>query len=162
MGPRQIWGDLCRIAQGTVACVRYLRSQETIDVALGMFEAASSAVVVSRPCRYMVRLVNVSEKVCDVKMAVEVSSATPADSAAKPCARFAKQCSIPAKCATAIEFHYDWCSTVMVTIDRVASPPDEFWVGAIKPQQRYRLSAILSDHTGKRLDKLVIYQELQG
>jgi hypothetical protein len=162
MGPRQLWGDLCRIAQGTVAFVRYLRSRETIDVALGMFEAASSAVVVSVPCRYRVRLVNVSEKVCDVKMAVEISSGTPAHSAAKPCARFAKQCSIPANCATEIEFHYDWGSAVMVTIDHVASPPDEFWLGEIKPQQRYRLSAILSDHTGKHLDQLVIYQELQG
>jgi hypothetical protein len=162
MGPRQIWRDVCRIAQGTIAFGRYLRSRETIEVAFGMFEAASSAAVVGRTCRYMVRLVNVSEKVCDVKVAIEVCSVTRENGAAKPCARFAKECSIPAKCATAVEFQYDWGSTVLVTIDHAVSPPDEFWLGQIRPQQRYSLSATLSDYTGKRLDQLVIYQELQG
>ena len=47
-------------------------------------------------------------------------------------------------------------------VDKVASPPDECWVGEIKTLQRYVVSAILSDHTGKHLDKLDIYQELQG
>ena len=62
MGPRLVWRDLCRTVQGAVAFVRYLRSQETIDIALGVFEAASSTVMVGQPCRYVIRIANVQRE----------------------------------------------------------------------------------------------------
>ena len=162
MGPRLVSQDLCRTVRGIAVFVRYLRSQETIDIALGVLEADSSAVRVGRPCRYVIRIANVSERVWDVKLTLEISSSTPANPAVKPCARFGKHCSVPASRATAIEFHYDWRSTVAVTVDQVASLPDECWVGEIKALQPYIVSAILADHNGKQLDKLEIYQELKG
>ena len=65
-------GHIAPSVQGAVAFIRYLRSPETIDIALGLFEAASSAVVVGQPCRYVIRIANVSEKVWDVKLTVEI------------------------------------------------------------------------------------------
>ena len=162
MGPRLVWRDLCRTVQGAVAFVRYLRSPETIDTALGLFEAASSTVMVGQSCRYVIRIANVHARVWDVTLILEISPITPANPAAKPSVRFATHCAILPSRATEIEFHYDWRSTVAVTVDKVASPPDECWVGEIKKLQRYVVSAILSDHTGKYLDQLDIYQELQG
>jgi hypothetical protein len=162
MGPRLVWRDLRRTVQGAVAFLRYLRSPETINIALGLFEAASSAVVVGQPCRYVIRIANVSEKVWDVKLTVEISSCTPANAAAKPYASFTKHCTVLLHSATEIEFHYDWRTTSVFMVDKVASFPDEFWMGEIKTLQRYVVSAILCDHTGKHLDKLDIYQELQG
>jgi hypothetical protein len=162
MGPRLVWRDLCRCVRGIVAFRRYLRSPDTVDIALGMFEAASSAVMVGRPCRYIVRIANVGEKVQDVQLIVEISSSSPAHSAATPCMRFATHCSIPANRATEIVFHYDWRSAVAVMVDNVASRTDTCWAGEFKTQQPYVVSAILADHTGKRLDRLTIYQELRG
>jgi hypothetical protein len=162
MGPQQIRRDLCKIVHGALTFTRYLRSQETIDIALGMFEAASSTVMVGRPCRYVVRIANVSEKVWDVKLTVEISSCTLANAAAKPSASFTKHCTVLLHSATEIEFHYDWRTTAVFMVDKMASSPDEFRMGEIKNVQRYVVSAILCDHTGKHLDKLDIYQELQG
>jgi hypothetical protein len=162
MGPRLVWRDLRRTVQGAVACVRYLRSPETIDIALGLFEAASSTVMVGQSCRYVIRIANVHARVRDVTLNLEISPITPANPAAKPSVRFAKHCAILPSRATEIEFHYDWRTTAVFMVDKVASSPDEFRMGEIKTLQRYVVSAILCDHTGKHLDKLDIYQELQG
>jgi hypothetical protein len=162
MGLRLVWRDLCRCVQGIVAFRRYLRSPDTVDIALGMFEAASSAVMIGRPCRYVVRIANVGEKVQDVQLTVEISSSSPAHSAATPFARFATHCSILPNRATEIAFHYDWRSAVAVMVDKVVSRTDACWAGEVKTQQPYLVSAILADHTGKRLDRLAIYQELRG
>jgi hypothetical protein len=162
MGSRLVWRDLRRTVQGIAVFVRYLRSRETVDIALGVFEAASSAVVVGQPCRYGIRITNVSEKAWDVTLTVEISSSAPANSPAQPSACFAKHCAILPRRATEIEFHYDWHTTAVFMVDQVASPPDEFRMGEIKTVRRYVMSAILSDHTGKHLDKLEIYQELKG
>src|SRR5262245_21723581 len=161
MGPRQIRRDLCKIAHGAITFTRYLRSQETIDIALGVFEAASSTVVVGRPCRYVLRIANVSEKVWEVKLTFQMSSIRAAQIPAQPLASFAKRCSILPRRATEIECYYDWRTTAVFAVDSVASPPDDSWTGEIKTLQRYRVSAILCDHTGEHLDTLDIYQELQ-
>lgn len=162
MGPRLVWRDLCRTVRGISTFARHLRSREIIDIALGVFEATASAVMVGQPCHYVIRIANDSEKVWDVILALEVSANTPANSAAKPSARFAKHCLILPSRATEIEFHYDWHSTAMFMIDQVASPPDQCWGGKIKTLQLYSVSAILCDRTGKHLDKLEIFQELKG
>jgi hypothetical protein len=162
MGPRLVWRDLRRTVQGAVAFVRYLRSPETIDIALGLFEAASSTVMVGQSCRYVIRIANVHARVWDVTLILEIFPMTLANPAAQPSVRFAKHCAILPSRATEIEFHYDWRSTVTVMIDHVTSSPDIFSRGEIMTGQRYRVSAILSDHTGKHLDQLYIYQELQG
>jgi hypothetical protein len=161
MGPRQIGRDLCKIVHGAIALTRYLRSHETIDIALGMFEAASSTVMVGRPCRYVVRIANVSARVCEVKLTFQLFSIRATQIPAQPFASFAKHCSIPPRHATEIACYYDWRTTAVFMVDSVASPPDESWTGEIKTLQRYRVSAILCDHTGEHLDTLDIYQELQ-
>ena len=162
MGPRLIWRDLCRTVQGAVAFIRYVRSRDTIDIALGVFEAASAAVVVGQPCRYVIRIANVSEKVWDVKLTVEISSCTPANASAKPSASFTRHCTVLLHSATEIEFHYDWRTTTVFMVDKVASSPDEFRMGEIKTGQRYVVSAILCDHTGKHLDKLTFISSCRG
>jgi hypothetical protein len=162
MGPRLVWRDLRRTVQGAVAFVRYLRSPETIAIALGLFEAASSTVMVGQSSRYVIRIANVHARVWDVTLSLEISPLTPANPAAQPSVRVAKHCAILPRRATEIEFHYDWRSTVTVMIDHVAFPPDIFSQGEIKTGQRYCVSAILSDRTGKHLNQLDIYQELQG
>jgi len=162
MGPRQIRRDLCKIVHGAITFTRYLRSQETIDIALGVFEAVSSTVMVGRPCRYVVRIVNVSEKVWEVKLTFQMSSIRAAQIPAQPFASFAKHCSILPRRATQIECDYDWRTTAVFMVDSVASPPDECWTGEIKTLQRCLVSAILCDHTGEHLDTLDIYQEFQG
>jgi hypothetical protein len=162
MGPRQIWRELCKTVQGAVAFKGYLRSQETIDIALGMFEASSSIVLVGRPCRYVIRIANVSGKAWDVKVTLQTSSIGAAQVAAQPSASFAKHCTMPPRCATEIECHYDWHTAAVFMVDSVVSPPDEFYIAEIKTMQRYLVRAILCDHTGEHLDTLNIYQELQG
>jgi hypothetical protein len=162
MGPLQVWRDLCRSVQGVVAFRRYLCSQDTIDVALGLFEAASSTVMAGRRCRYVVRIANVSEKVAPVQVIIQISSVTAANVPASPSVHFASHWTIPPRRAVAIECHYDWRSTAVFIVDQIASPPEKFWMGEIHTGQRYVVSAVLSDHSGKRLDQLDIYQELQG
>ena len=162
MGPRQVWRDLCRSVRGVVAFQRYLRSQDTIDVALGLFEAASSTVMAGRICRYVVRIANVSEQVAPVQVIIQMSSMTTANVPAPPAVNFASHWAIQPRRAMAIECHYDWRSTAVFIVDQMASPPEKFWMGEIKTGQRYIVSAILSDHAGKHLDQLDIYQELQG
>jgi hypothetical protein len=162
MGPRLVWQDLRRTVQGAITFTRYLRSQETIDIALGLFEAASSTSIVSRPSRYVIRIANVDASLWNVIVILEISPHTPALPAAKPSVWFAKHCAMLPSRATEIEFYYDWRSTVTFMIDHVASPPDRFSMGEIKTGQRYCVSAILSDGTGKHLDQLDIYQELRG
>jgi|SRR5882724_4413349 len=162
MGPRQIWRELCKTVQGAVAFMRYLRSQETIDIALGMFEASSSIVLVGRPCRYVIRIANVSGKVWDVKVTLQTSSIGAARVPAQPSASFAKHCTVLPRRATEIECHYDWHTAAVFMVDSAVSPPDEFCTAEILTLQRYLVSAILDDHTGEHLDTLDIYQELQG
>ena len=162
MGPRLVWRDLGRSVRGAVAFGRYLRSRDTIDIALGLFEAASSGVTVGRSCRYTIRIANISEKVWDVKLTVEISLYIKTSLAAEPCARFTKHCSILPSRATEIEFHYDWRSTVTVMVDKVTSPPDACWQRQINDPQRYIVSAILADHNGKHLDTLEILPGVAG
>jgi hypothetical protein len=162
MGPRLVWRDLCGTVRGAVAFGRYLCSQDTIDIALGMFEASSSTVMVGRPCRYVVRIANVSEKVWDVTVILQISSMRATQVRAQLSAGFAKHCTVLPRRATAIECHYDWRTASVFMVDSVVSPPDEFWIGEIKTGQHYVVSAILSARTGKYLDRLDIYQELQG
>lgn len=162
MRPQLVWRDLRGIAQGAVAFVRHLRSQETIDIALGVFEAASSTVMVGQSCRYVIRIANVSDKVWHVKVTLQMSSISEANVPAQPSARVAKQCTVLPRRTTEIECHYDWRNTAVFTVDTVASPPDRFWTGDIKILQRYLVSAILYDQTGEHLDALDIYQELKG
>ena len=162
MGLRQVWRDLCRSVRGIVAFRRYLRSQDTIDIALGLFEASSSTVMAGHLCRYVVRVANVSEQVTPVQVSIQISSMTAANLPASPAVNFASHYTIPSRRAMAIECHYDWRNTAVFMIGRMTSVPDRFWMGEIKTGQRYVVSAILSDHSGKHLDQLDIYQELQG
>jgi hypothetical protein len=148
--------------RGAVAFRRYLRSQDAIDIALGLFEAASSTIMVGRPCRYVIRIANASEQVWDVKVTLQMSPMTAAHVPAQPSGRFTTHCTVLPRRATEIECHYDWRSTVVFTIDKSPAPPDECWQRELNPPQLYVLSAILSDPTGKYLDQLDIYQELQG
>jgi hypothetical protein len=162
MGPRLIWRDICRSIRGAVAFLRYLRAQDVIDIALGRFEASSSTVMVGRPCRYAIRIANVSAKIWDVRVILQMSSIRAAQGPAQPSASFAKHCTVHPRRATEIECHYDWRTAAVFMVDSVVSTPDEFWAGEVSTLQRYLVSAILCDHTGERLDALDIYQELQG
>jgi hypothetical protein len=148
--------------RGAVAFQRYLRSQDTIDIALGLFEAASSTVMVGRSCQYVIRIANVSEKVWDVKVTLQMSSMTAANVPARPSVRFTKRYTALPRRATEIECHYDWRTTAVFTFDKRTFPPDESWQQELKPPQRYVVSAILSDPAGENLDQIDIYQELQG
>jgi hypothetical protein len=148
--------------RGAVAFQRYLRSQDTIDIALGLFEAASSTIMVGRPCQYVIRIANVSEKVWDVKVTLQMSSMTAANVPAQPSVCFSKHCTVLPRRATEIECHYDWRCTVVFMLDKSTSPPDECWQRELNFPQPYVVSAILSDSTGKYLDQLDIYQELHG
>jgi hypothetical protein len=161
VGPRRVWRDLCRSIRGAVAFQRYLRSQDTIDIALGLFEAASSTIIVGQPCRYLIRIANVSEKVWDGKVTLQMSSMTAANVPAQPSVRLTKHCTVLPRRATEIECHYDWRTAVVFMFDNSSSPPDECWQREIKTPQHYVVSAILSDPTRKHLDQLDIYQELQ-
>jgi hypothetical protein len=161
MGPLSVWQDLRRIVQGTGTLLRFLRSQETIEIALGVFEASSSAVVVGRPCRYLIRIANLSENIREVTLALEISSTPPENSPASPTASFAKHCSLPPRRAIEITWHYNWHASGVFMVDKVASPPDEICRGEIKTHQRYLVSATLCDRSGKQLDRLDIYQELK-
>jgi hypothetical protein len=160
--PLAVWRDLCKSIQGAVALRRYLHPQDTIDIALGLFEAASSTITVGRPCRYAIRIANVSERVWHVKVTLQMSSMTTANVPAQPSGQFTKHCTVLPHRATEIECHYDWRTTVVFILDKRPSPPDECWQGELKTPQRYVVSAILSDPIGKHLDQLDIYQELQG
>jgi hypothetical protein len=161
VGPQQVWRDLCKSVRGAVAFQRYLRAQDPIDIALGLFEAASFTIVTGRPCRYVIRIANISEKVTPVKVIMQISSMTAANVPAPPSANFASHCTIAPRRAMAIECHYDWRNTAVFIVDQMVSPPDQFWIGEIKIGQRYIVSAILFDNCGNHLDQLDIYQELQ-
>jgi hypothetical protein len=116
--------------------------------------------MVGRACRYVIRIANVSDKVWDVNVTLQMSSMAAATGPVQPAACFSKHYIVLPRRATAIECYYDWGTTAMFMVDTMPSPPDECWQQAIKPPQRYLVSAILRDHTGKHLDQLHIYQEL--
>jgi hypothetical protein len=109
----------------------------------------------------VIRIANVSEKVWDVKLTLEMSSRTAADVPAQISTSFAKHCTVLPRRAIDIECDYDWRTTVVFLVDTLASPPDQFWKGEINSLQRYVVRAILSDQSGKLLDSLEIYQELK-
>ena len=75
--------------------------------------------------------------------------------------RFTKRCSVPPRCTTELECHYDWRTPMVFMLDNRPSPPDECWQQELQAPQRYIVSAILTDPAGKCLDQLDIYQELQ-
>jgi hypothetical protein len=162
VGPRQVWRDLCRIGQGIVTLWRHLRSRETIDLALGGFQATSSVVVLGQPCRYVMRIANVSGNTREVKLTLEIRPMIPPDAATEPSSGFAKHYRVMPRHGIEVEFHYDWSTTGVFMADMLASPPDERWVGEIKTNERYIVSARLCDHSGKQLDRLDIHQELKG
>jgi hypothetical protein len=162
MGPQRIWRDLCRAAQGAVAFVHYLRSQETIDIALGAFEATSPTVAVGRPCRYVIRIANASGKIWEVKLVVEISPLAHQDHPARYYAWFIKSITVPPHRTTRIEVDYDWQAKVDFMFGSVAFPPDEFRKGEVDAPQPYAVSASLSDPAGSSIDKLTVYQELQS
>jgi hypothetical protein len=148
--------------RGAVALRRYLHWQDTIDIAIGLFEAMSSTTMVGGPCRYVIRIANVSDNTWHVTVTLQVSAMTLGPMPAPPSVRFSKHWSIPPRCTTAIECVYDWRTAAVFMVDESPSAPDEFWQLELKTPQRYVVSAILSDLTGKHLDQLDIYQELQG
>jgi hypothetical protein len=113
------------------------------------------------PCRYVFRIANISEHAWDVNVTLQVASMTVEPVPATPLARFTKHCIVRPRRTTEIECHYDWRTTVVFTFDNSPSPPDECWQQELQTPQRYGVSAILTDPTGKRLDQLDIYQELQ-
>jgi hypothetical protein len=162
MGPRMVWRDLRRIVQGVSVFLRYLHSGESIDIALGLFETASSSVVVGEPCRYLIRIANVSGKTWEVRLAVKISPLAPQNYPMQHYACFAKQVTVQPRRATQIEVHYDWLTEADLVCDDVASPPDEFRRGEVDALQLYAVSASISDPAGKSLDRLTIYQELKG
>jgi hypothetical protein len=162
MGPGLVWQDLRRIVQGAFACLRYLRSRENIEIALGLFETASSVVVVGQPCRYLIHIANVSGKIWEVRLAVEVSPLAPQNHPAGHYAWFTKRITVPPHRTTRIEVDYDWLTKVDFMLGDVASPPDEFRKGEVDAPQLYAVSASLSDPAGNSLDKLTVYQELKG
>jgi hypothetical protein len=147
------------MARGTVAFVRYLRMRETIDVALGVFEAESSTVAVGRPCHYLIRIVNVSHKLLDVNLILEWISNPAPDHPTRPSARVEKYLTIPPLGAMALECHCDWGTSAIFAGDTGATPAHSFWVGEMKPQQLSIVRATLCDMTGNALDTLEIYQE---
>jgi hypothetical protein len=160
MGPRQVWWDFSRSVRGAVAFQRYLCSRDSIDIALGMVEASSSRVSIGQPCRYVIRLANVSAQVQTVKVTLEMSLHRAAPMSAELAASFTKHCTALPRRATQVECQYDWRSAAVFVVDSTVSPPDEFCEGEIKTLQRYRVRTILCDHRGKWLDHLDIYQEL--
>jgi hypothetical protein len=93
---------------------------------------------------------------------IQISSISAVSVPAPPSVNFATHCTVPPRRAVALVWHYDWRNTAVFIADQRASPPDTFWMGELPTPQRYVVSAILSDLTGKHLDQLDFYQELQG
>jgi hypothetical protein len=110
----------------------------------------------------MIRIANMCEQAWDVNVTLQVSSMTAEPGPAPLLVRFTKRCIVLPRGTTELECHYDWRTTAVFMFDKSPSPPDESWQQEIKTPQYYVVSAILSDPTGKRLDQLDIYQELQG
>jgi hypothetical protein len=148
--------------RGVVAFGRYLRSGDTVDIALGMAKAASNRVIAGQPCQYDLRIANVSHHVWNVKVILQMARWSPAQVPDQPSISLAMHCAAPPRHATRLECRFDWRTAPVFLVDAVAAPPDEFWVGEILTLQRYRVRALLCDHTGKQLDHLDIYQELEG
>jgi hypothetical protein len=142
--------------------VQYLRSQETIDIALGAFKAASSTVVVGRPCRYVIRIANISGKIWEVKLVVEISPLAHQNYPTRYYAWFTKRITVPPDRTTRIEVDYDWHTKVDFMFGNVAFPPDEFRKGEVDAPQLFAVSASLSDPAGSSIEKLTVYQELTG
>jgi hypothetical protein len=141
---------------------RYLRSQDPIAIALGLFEAASSTTKLGWTCQYVIRIANISEHAWDVNVTLQVASMTVDTVSATPVVRFTKHCIVRPRGTTEIACHYDWRTTVVFTFDNSPSPPDDCWEQELQTPQRYVVSAILTDHAGRHLDQLDIYQELRG
>jgi hypothetical protein len=110
----------------------------------------------------VIRITNLSAKVWDVTVTLQMSAMRAAQVPARPAASFARRCTVLPGRATEIECHYDWRTAAVFLVDSVVSPPDACRTGEIGTLQCYLVSAILCDHTGEHLDTLSIYQELQG
>jgi hypothetical protein len=115
-----------------------------------------------RLCRCVVRIANVSEKVAPVQVIIQIPSMSAANVPLPRSVNLAGHCTVPPRRAVAVEWRYDWRNTAVFIVDQRASPPDTFWIGELPTPRRYVVSAVLSDLTGKNLDQLDIYQELQG
>ena len=161
MRPREVWRDLCKTIRGAIAFRRYLCSLDTIEIALGLFEAESPTTILGCPCRYLIRIANISQQAWDVNVTFQVASMTVEPVPTPPCVRFTQHCVVPPRRTTELECHYDWRTTAVFMFDKRPSTPDESCQQEIKTPQRYVVSAILSDPSGKHLDRLDIYQELR-
>jgi hypothetical protein len=117
--------------------------------------------MVGQPCRYVVRIANVSENVWDVKLTVEISPLAPQIRPVGYYARFTKRLTVPPRRTTRIEVDYDWLTKVDFMLSDIASPPDEFRRGEVEVPMLYAVSASLSDPEGNGLDKLTVYQGLK-
>jgi hypothetical protein len=141
---------------------RYLCSQDTIDIALGLFADSSETAKQGIPCRYVIRIANASDHVWDVNVSLHVSPLTGEARSEPPVARFSRGYMVPPNRSTEVECHYDWCLTPVFILESSPARPHEYWQQELQASQRYRISAILTASTGQHLDRLDIYQELQG
>jgi hypothetical protein len=154
--------DLQRILQGTTAFFRYLRSQESIQVGLGLFAAASNIAVIGQPNRYKVRVANASQDSRNVILGIDIYAVDVPRHPEGHYGFFTKLLTVKSGSCSTIAIQYDWLTTACLLIDDLSSPPDDIWRGEARRPQRYSVTAALFDIQHTRLDALTIYQELTG
>ena len=93
---------------------------------LGCLKPRHLTVMVGQPCRYVIRIANVSENVWDVKLTVEISPLAPQIRPAGHYARFTKRLTVPPRRTTRIEVDYDWLTKVDFMLSDIASPRTNF------------------------------------
>jgi len=159
-GLRLLRRDLQRSVTGTYALLRYLLSYEQLEVALGLFSAASNTAVAGQLNRYTVRVINVSDFPQRCSLSIDIYATNLPRHPEGHYAYFTKHLTVDPGSLSVIGIEYDWRTRARFIRGGTSFAPDDLWRGGIGGYQFYSVTARVCDAQRKQLDHLTVYQEL--
>jgi hypothetical protein len=152
--------DLRKIAEGTVAWLRYASTEDSVTIGLGLLSAESPVAVRGRPNRYVVTVNNATTEGREVTLSLDIYPVEAPSHPDRHYVFFLKRLKAQARACTRVEVDYDWKTEATFVVDDTPSLPDNLWRGSLDQPTQYIVSAVLFDGDGQRLELITIYQRL--
>jgi hypothetical protein len=157
---RRLLSDIRRTVAGVIAFLQHLVTGHNVEIGLGQLSAESTVAVRGRQNRYRVTISNTRTEPRDLTLAIDIYAVDPSTQPAGHYAHFSKRLKARPRASTPVEVQYDWLTGAGFVVGDVRSPADDLWKGALDRSTHYAVNAILLDPSGKRLERLTVYQEL--
>lgn len=153
--------DTRLMISGALKLVRDVRDPDPVTLSMSLFLASSATVKEGMPAKYQIALANMTQQHKLCKLVIDLYLKDDPTHPQGHYGFFEKMVVLEKLTGTAVDIEYDWDKAATVTINGAFAGSAVMWRGPCSRPGTYRVSALLFDHSGSKIEDLYVIQELR-